>query len=379
MSLPTEPGQERTADAALPPDPFTQLTEQLIAQLETNAYVEARATVTALLRLKPDDPDALDSQAFVNAQLATAVGEVLRLVGHTNWVNGVAFAPGLRRAASASGGAVGEGGFSDGKDRSVRLWDLQTGAELHRFKGHGSQVLGVAWSPARPQHLASCSRQGSISLWDLDARQLLGTFQRGRPAVNSIVFSPDSEWLLSGGDDRQVRLWHVENQRRVRRCDGHEDAVTSVAFTRDSARALSASLDRTIRRWNLEKGEETARFELHEGGVLSLALAGDGKLGVSGGADGAVVLWNATNGKEIARLSGHKGPVNGVAIDREGRRVVSGGADQTLRLWDVDGRREVRCFTGHRDAVKSVALAPAGDLALSGSADGTVRLWRLPR
>src|SRR5262249_55280124 len=57
------------------------------------------------------------------------------LTGHTSDIVNVAFSPDGRRALSSSW------------DRTVRLWDLEDGIELHRFEGHGDWVHGIAFSP----------------------------------------------------------------------------------------------------------------------------------------------------------------------------------------------------------------------------------------
>jgi WD40 repeat protein len=51
-------------------------------------------------------------------------------------------------------------------DKTIRLWDVQTGQLLHFLIGHASSVFGVAWSPTERTLLASSSVDGTIRLWD---------------------------------------------------------------------------------------------------------------------------------------------------------------------------------------------------------------------
>jgi WD40 repeat protein len=57
------------------------------------------------------------------------------LEGHSDLVDGVAVSPNGRRAVCAS------------RDKTLKVWDLETGRELRTLQGHSSWVDGVAVSP----------------------------------------------------------------------------------------------------------------------------------------------------------------------------------------------------------------------------------------
>src|SRR5262249_40944766 len=79
--------------------------------------------------------------------LATGKKE-LRLVGHKDWVNHVAFSPDGRTLVSAS------------KDRTLKQWDVKTGAELRTLAGHEGWVNAVAVSPDGRRRRGSCRARG---------------------------------------------------------------------------------------------------------------------------------------------------------------------------------------------------------------------------
>src|SRR5262245_53763772 len=66
-------------------------------------------------------------------------------------------------------------------------------------------------------------------------------------------------------------------QKDGRRLLGHTNGVTSVALSADGKRLVSGSEDRTIKVWDLEAGKETCTLRGHTSGVRSLALSADGK------------------------------------------------------------------------------------------------------
>ena len=67
-------------------------------------------------------------------QQSTA-GELRRFEGHKGWVPGLAFSPSGRHVVTG------------GKDRTVRVWDTQTGKEIRRLERHTDEVYSVSYSP----------------------------------------------------------------------------------------------------------------------------------------------------------------------------------------------------------------------------------------
>ena len=197
--------------------------------------------------------------------------------------------------------------------------------------------------------------------------------------VNSVAFSPDGKFALSGSFDNTMRLWNVATGKEMRCFSGHTAVVASVAFSPDGRYALSGSWDKTLRLWDVKTGKHLRRIVGHKDMVDSVTFSPDGQYALSGSKDKTLRLWDVTTGKNIRSFDGHKDTVNSVAFSPDGKFALSGSEDKTLRLWDVATGKEIRSFTGHTDCVRSVAFSPDGRLALSGGgtpqSDNTMRLW----
>src|SRR5262245_12166516 len=259
---------------------------------------------------------------------------------------------------------------------ALRFWEVSTGVELEPFSGHSSTVTCVSFAP-RAARAASASRDGTLHVWNTIARKSAFSFCRPESVVLSVAFSPDGQWLLTGGEDCVVRVYDLRTGDRLSRCEGHTAAVTAVAWFRDG-RIASASLDQSVRVWDGSTGRQLHCWEGHAGGLRSVAVAPDGRLVLSGGHDELLRLWDVQLGQEAGGVPCPSRSAASVAFSADGALALAGESDGTVRLWDVRGRQELCCFSGHGKGVTSVAFAPDTCHAASGSLDQTVRLWTLP-
>ena len=90
-----------------------------------------------------------------------------------------------------------------GSDGGVSLWDIDERCEAQSFDG-GSKA--VAFDPTG-RRLASASLERSIWLWDVETGQLVQELTGHEDTVTCLAYSRDGRWLASGGDDRTVSLW----------------------------------------------------------------------------------------------------------------------------------------------------------------------------
>jgi len=177
---------------------------------------------------------------------------------------------------------------------------------------------------------------------DRPIRRFIRKFKGHTGWVNSVCFSPDGRYILSGSADRIIRLWDTPTGRKIHKFKGHKYSVNSVCFSPDGRYILSGSTDGTIRLWKATTGKEIRRFKEHTGGVTSVCFSPNGSYVSSGNNNGAIRLWDVATGKEIRRFEGHTDEINSVCFSPDGRFVLSGSKDKTIRLWDVATGKENR-------------------------------------
>jgi WD40 repeat protein len=338
---------------------------------------------------------------------------IRRFTAPTN-VMSVAFSPDGAQLASSHVGGFKDGKWFDPERSIIILWDVKTGREIRRLRGHTAKIHSLAFSPDG-KFIASAAGGGhttdgwhdahenTVRIWDVATGEELARVELGS-AVRSVAFTPDGRHVVTGGGRRgdpgsaDLRLWRLpedvvahakppvrEITRETRLFGGHKALVQSAAFSPDGRYILSGggvitvdpTVDPTVLLWDVETGREIRRFDGHTASVHSVAFSADGQNALSGSRDTTMRLWNVESGKEIRRFKGHEGWVFSVAFAPDGRFAISGSGegDNSIRLWNVETGREIRQFNGHTSSVVSVAFSPDGRRVISGSKDRSVRLW----
>ena len=322
------------------------------------ASLDAIRAGKILQKYKARDQEIIDA-------LAVNYGKLSFLQGHQERVSSVGFSP--------DGKVLASGGIGI-HDNTIKLWDVETGAEIRTLQRHQHYGLSsVSFSPD-VKVLASWSTTSDIELWDLETGERIRTLQGHEDWVKSVSFSPDGKVLASGSEDTTIKLWNLETGAELRTLQGHQGDVWSVSFSPDGKVLASGSEDTTIKLWDLETGAELRTLQ---GEVRSVSFSPDGKVLASGSIDGTSKLWDLETGEPIRTLQGHQGDVWSVSFSPDGKVLASGSNDSTIKFWDLETGAELRTLQGHQESVNSVSFSfsPDGKVLASWGYDSTIQLW----
>jgi serine/threonine protein kinase len=265
-------------------------------------------------------------------------------------------------------------------DKTIKLWNLQTGELIHTFFGHSAPVNAVAISPDG-RMLVSGSLDRKVIEWKLDKREMIREFYSdfGSPyshrygGVHSVAFSCDGGAIASASGDKSIKIWNQHNGQLVQKLVGHSGKVLSVSFRPQSTILASGSADRTIEIWRIGIQENIRTLRGHSNSVCSVEFSQDGKTIVSGSADSTVKLWNAETGEVIHTFSGHSEAVISVAISPDRATVASGSLDGTVKLWNIENGELLCSLPG----CNPVAFSPDSKTLVTGRVRGEICIWQL--
>ena len=240
--------------------------------------------------------------------------------------------------------------------------------------GHSEAVISVALS-ADGRFVLSGSGDRTLKLWEMDSGRLLRTFEGHSDRINSVAYSPDGHTVLSGSGDRTLKLWEMDSGRLLRTFEGHSDQINSVAYSPDGRTVLSGSEDDTLKMWDVATGKLLRTIKGHSSAIYAMVLSSDGYTALTGGYDRTIKIWDLRTGKLLRTLSGHSGPVNSIALSPDGRTVISGSQEDTLRVWDAATGKMKSTFDRDFGGVRNVAFSPNGRTVLSAINNDTIELW----
>jgi len=266
---------------------------------------------------------------------------------------------------------------SSSKDRTVGIWDVETGKPLHMLKGPWLWANTVAWSP-NSLVLAIGSPDATVQLWDAEKARFLEMLHGHHGSVFSLVWSPDGRKLASGSDDNLIRVWDLEKKGPCTTLAGHSDVVRTLAWSPDGTRLASGSDDRTIRLWDVDTGRPVRTFRGHAAWVLSLAWSPDGASIASASLRDTIHIWDVSTGRQLGVLEGHTGPVYSVDFSHDGKLLASKSRDGSVRFWHRDTWQLVGLLAekATSQAFTSLHFHPRiSALATLGDEDTCIRVW----
>jgi WD40 repeat protein len=285
-------------------------------------------------------------------------------------------------------------------------------------------VTAIAHSPDG-KILAASSGAGEVVLLPSNGLERQDLQPITGESVDCLAFSPDNQYLATGGQDGHVNVWQITpaGPERIAILGNGTAWVEHLAWS-PTQNLLAVSLGKVVQIWDAALGAVIGTLNFETSSVLALAWQPDGK-GLSVGGYQGVKLWTAEDWNHDPYWLEIPSASLAIAWSPDGKYIASGNLDRTVALWEwenpdpwvmsgfpskirhlawSDGFTnmeapflvsasgeglvvwekqadealgwEGRVLAGHQETIQSIGFQPHSLLLASAGADGCVYLWK---
>ncbi|PCH41976.1 WD40 repeat-like protein [Wolfiporia cocos MD-104 SS10] len=323
-------------------------------------------------------------------------GACLRVItNHTDWVTCTRVSPNGLQIVSAS------------NDKTIRVFDAESGTALNVMKRHRDSVLSVDIS-SNGSYIVSLSRNGEMYLWNAASGAMVKRIQGDYLAKGEcfehgcVAFSPSGERITAGYNTKAlasiptpthvhapadtsrapelmavVQVWDVQNGVCLQSATAENSSkIYSITYSEDGDSIAVSSDSPVFCTFDPDTLAVVNRYSGHEHSILCLAFLPTHNKIASGSADETIRIWDARSSSCLHVLRGQTSTIKSIAVTRRGDRIAS-CSYLTVRLWDTQSYECLATLEGHSWLVSSVSFSPDATRLVSGSFDKSVRVWDL--
>jgi Prp8 binding protein len=337
---------------------------------------ESNTTDYKALVVKRPKTDEIKGRELIAAgvpRTSSLIAPIVVLEGHQAEVYTCKFDPSGKSLASA------------GFDKRIFLWQVQEEcANYHVFDGHKNAVQEIHWS-TDGERLFSASADKTVMAWDTVVGVRVKKLNEHTSFVNSCCPSKKGNLLVSGSDDKAVKLWDLRRKRSAQTFN-HKYQVTSVAISYNNDQVYFGGIDGTVHVWDLRRDDLTFSVNSHKDIITSIQLSPDGNFLLSNAMDNSLHVHDmrpyVPGDNRLTKV--FTGAVHGfdqnllkVNWSPDGSRVSAGSADRLVYIWDSVTRQVIYKLPGHTGTVNEVAFHPDEPIIASCSSDKKIYLGEI--
>ncbi|OIW18309.1 hypothetical protein TanjilG_31449 [Lupinus angustifolius] len=250
----------------------------------------------------------------------------------------------------------------------------------YRLNAHegGCAAISFEYNSSR---LITGGQDRLVKVWDTNTGTLSSNLRGCLGSVLDLIITHDNRSVIAASSSNNLYVWDLSSGRVRHTLTGHTDKVCAVDVSKVSSRhVVSASYDRTIKVWDLVKGYCTNTI-ISYSNCNALSFSMDGQTIFSGHVDGNLRLWDIQTGKLLSEVAAHSLAVTSISLSRNGNVVLTSGRDNLHNLFDV---RSLEVCGTLRAAGNRVAsnwsrscISPDDNHVAAGSADGSIYIWSI--
>lgn len=229
--------------------------------------------------------------------------------------------------------------------------------------------------------LISGGQDRAVKLWDTSTGTPSSSLSGCLGSVLDLAITHDNRSIIAASSSNNLFVWDVNTGRIRHTLTGHTDKVCAVDVSKVSNRhVVSAAYDRTIKVWDLQRGYCTNTLIFHSN-CNSVCFSMDGLTICSGHVDGNLRLWDSQTGKLLTEVAAHSLAITSISLSRNGNSILTSGRDNVHNLFDMRSLEVCGTFRSNENRVASnwsrSCISPDDSYVAAGSVDGSIHIWSI--
>ena len=255
-------------------------------------------------------------------------------------------------------------------DCDILILDALTGSQTAVLFGHTQQIQTLAFS-SDGTFLVSGSSDKTVILWDVQIGGIVKTFYGHNDRVCSVSISADNTLIASASDDGFIYLWNIKTES----CNIVEEPdIITVAFSPTDSQLLLSSSSNDVQQWSTDGYQigpsiPDCRVEFSPDGTQFVTYTFEGETATIRNTESRAVV--ATIELTLAR------DLSGFCFSPDGR-FIAATAGYSIYIWDITTSNPhlVQTLTGHANEITSLIFSSPLTL-ISASEDESIKFWQL--
>ena len=137
---------------------------------------------------------------------------------------------------------------------------------------HTAEVTCVSWNSQVSHILASGDQSGNTIIWDIKSHTRVMVFFEST-MFKSVLYHPDESQVLTTGSDRKITYWDCFDGQAIRMLDGSATGeINTLAILAEGEHYVSGGEDKEVKIWDYDEGIQYYKGVGHSGAITKVSF-----------------------------------------------------------------------------------------------------------